>query len=174
MIDCDRGVAFGNPGQSTANLAGERLAYVSDGVIRNNFIVGGYVDAILGVAFFYLAQQNYSLFNGHSGFASVLPPHLFGLDWRTPLPFYFLALGVAVLSYAAVLYLSRSPFGIVWRSKTAMVRCYPRHPARWRRAASRAVSKFLRSFRRAGTHACDYLLACDMEMDPVPGYRFAS
>lgn len=23
-------------------------------------------------------------------------------------------------------------------------------------------------------HACDYLLACDMEMDPVPGYRFTS
>ena len=41
IIDCDRGVAFGNPGQSTANLAGEQLAYVSDGTIRNNFIVGG-------------------------------------------------------------------------------------------------------------------------------------
>ncbi len=27
---------------------------------------------------------------------------------------------------------------------------------------------------RDGMHACDYLLACDMEMDPVPGYRFAS
>jgi len=25
-----------------------------------------------------------------------------------------------------------------------------------------------------GMHACEYLLACDMEMDPVPGYRFAS
>jgi glutamine synthetase len=25
-----------------------------------------------------------------------------------------------------------------------------------------------------GVHACDYLLACDMEMDPVPGYRFTS
>ncbi|HEU5088535.1 MAG TPA: glutamine synthetase family protein, partial [Roseiflexaceae bacterium] len=25
-----------------------------------------------------------------------------------------------------------------------------------------------------GWHACDYLLACDMEMDAVPGYRFAS
>lgn len=25
-----------------------------------------------------------------------------------------------------------------------------------------------------GMHVCDYLLACDMEMDPVPGYRFAS
>lgn len=41
IIDCDRGVAFGNPGQSTANLAEERLAYVSDGLIRNNFISGG-------------------------------------------------------------------------------------------------------------------------------------
>jgi glutamine synthetase len=25
-----------------------------------------------------------------------------------------------------------------------------------------------------GTHGCDYLLTADMEMDPVPGYRFAS
>ena len=25
-----------------------------------------------------------------------------------------------------------------------------------------------------GTHACDYLLTVDMEMEPVPGYRFAS
>ena len=25
-----------------------------------------------------------------------------------------------------------------------------------------------------GTHVCDYLLACDMEMDPVPGYTFTS
>ncbi len=41
MVDCDRGVAFGNPGESTANLAGEEPAYVSDGVIRNNFIAGG-------------------------------------------------------------------------------------------------------------------------------------
>src|ERR1700730_4239804 len=25
-----------------------------------------------------------------------------------------------------------------------------------------------------GMHACDYLMACDMEMDPVPGYAFTS
>lgn len=25
-----------------------------------------------------------------------------------------------------------------------------------------------------GMHACDYLVACDMEMDPVPGYQFTS
>ncbi len=41
ILDCDRGVAFGNPGQSTANLEGERLVYAADSVIRNNFIAGG-------------------------------------------------------------------------------------------------------------------------------------
>ena len=41
IIDCDRGVAFGNPGQSTANRGEERLVYVSDGIVRNNFIIGG-------------------------------------------------------------------------------------------------------------------------------------
>jgi len=25
-----------------------------------------------------------------------------------------------------------------------------------------------------GMHVCDYLLACDLEMDPAPGYAFAS
>src|SRR5690349_17383538 len=27
---------------------------------------------------------------------------------------------------------------------------------------------------KGGAHACDYLLTVDMEMDPVPGYRFAN
>jgi glutamine synthetase len=33
---------------------------------------------------------------------------------------------------------------------------------------------FLEEVVSHGFHACDYLLACDMEMDPVPGYAFAS
>ncbi len=33
---------------------------------------------------------------------------------------------------------------------------------------------FLENAAKHGTHACDYLLTADMEMDPVPGYRFAS
>ncbi len=41
IVNCDRGVAFGNPGRSTANTVGEQPMYVSDGVIRNNFVVGG-------------------------------------------------------------------------------------------------------------------------------------
>ncbi|HLK54933.1 MAG TPA: glutamine synthetase family protein [Chthonomonadaceae bacterium] len=37
-----------------------------------------------------------------------------------------------------------------------------------------AARYFLDHVAEGGTHVCDYLLACDMEMDPVPGYRFAS
>ncbi len=33
---------------------------------------------------------------------------------------------------------------------------------------------FLESVKDEGTHACDYLLTADMEMEPVPGYEFAS
>jgi glutamine synthetase len=33
---------------------------------------------------------------------------------------------------------------------------------------------FLASIARHGSHACDYLLTVDMEMNPVPGYRFAN
>ncbi len=33
---------------------------------------------------------------------------------------------------------------------------------------------FLDDVAEHGMHACDYLLACDMEMDPVPGYAFTS
>ncbi len=35
-------------------------------------------------------------------------------------------------------------------------------------------SFFLEEIARGGMHACDYLLACDMEMDPTPGYAFTS
>ena len=33
---------------------------------------------------------------------------------------------------------------------------------------------FSESVAEHGWHACDYVLACDMEMDPVPGYAFTS
>ncbi|NKE72500.1 glutamine synthetase family protein [Candidatus Manganitrophus noduliformans] len=33
---------------------------------------------------------------------------------------------------------------------------------------------FLEDAAKKGTHACDYLLTVDMEMEPVPGYRFAN
>ena len=41
IVNCDRGISFGNPGQSTANQAGGSLRYVSDGFIQNNIVAGG-------------------------------------------------------------------------------------------------------------------------------------
>jgi glutamine synthetase len=35
-------------------------------------------------------------------------------------------------------------------------------------------SFFLEEVAKSGMHACDYLLACDMEMDAVPGYKYTS
>ncbi len=95
-------------------VAGGTIAATLIGLIsvRTAGIYTIMITIAIAMAFFYLAQQNYTLFNGHSGFASVLPPHVFGVDWRAPVPFYFLALAVAMLSYAVVLYLSRTPFGI--------------------------------------------------------------
>ena len=37
-----------------------------------------------------------------------------------------------------------------------------------------AADLFVEEIAAHGTHGCDYLLTTDMEMDPVPGYRFAS
>jgi glutamine synthetase len=36
------------------------------------------------------------------------------------------------------------------------------------------ASFFLDQVAEKGIHVCDYLLACDMEMDPVPGYKLTS
>ncbi len=66
----------------------------------------------IGMAFYLFAQQNYLIFNGHSGFAGIAPPTLFGVSWRDPLPFYYLTLAIAVLCYAGVIYASRSTFGL--------------------------------------------------------------
>ena len=63
-------------------------------------------------AFFYFTRQNYVIFNGFSGFNGVLPPQLFGVDWRKPIPFYYLTLFWATAAYLLVLYVSRSPFGL--------------------------------------------------------------
>ena len=41
-----------------------------------------------------------------------------------------------------------------------------------RLVGKRIVAKFF--LEQSAIHACDYLLACDMDMDPVPGYQFTS
>ena len=66
----------------------------------------------IAAAFFYLTRQNYTVFNGFSGFNAVLPPDVFGVNWRAPTPIYYLTLFWAVVCYAAVVYVARTPFGL--------------------------------------------------------------
>lgn len=80
--------------------------------VRTEGIYTIMITLAMGVAFYYLCLQNYSVFNGFQGFQKVYPPTLFGIDWRSPLPFYFLALAFALAGYLFVKYLARAPFGI--------------------------------------------------------------
>jgi branched-chain amino acid transport system permease protein len=66
----------------------------------------------LAVAFFYLTLQNWPIFNGFNGFTTIPAPHFLGVNWRSTIPFYYLTLFFAALSYVVVLYISRSPFGL--------------------------------------------------------------
>jgi branched-chain amino acid transport system permease protein len=80
--------------------------------VRTEGIYTIMITLAIAAAFFYFTRQNYGIFNGYSGFANVVPPPLFGIDWRTPVPFYYLSLGCAVLSYLAVVHVARAPFGL--------------------------------------------------------------
>ncbi len=80
--------------------------------VRTEGIYTIMITLAIAAAFFYFTRQNYGIFNGYSGFNRVVPPALFGVDWRQPMPFYYLSLGCAGLSYFAVVYVARSPFGL--------------------------------------------------------------
>ncbi|MBP5858350.1 branched-chain amino acid ABC transporter permease [Marivibrio halodurans] len=92
-----------------ATLASALIGAIS---VRTEGIYTIMITLAIAVAFFYFTRQNYDLFNGFNGFAGIAPPMLFGVDWRTPLPFYYLTLGVSVAAYVFVLYISRSTFGL--------------------------------------------------------------
>jgi len=80
--------------------------------VRTEGIYTIMITLAIASAFFYFARQNYEIFNGYSGFNLILPPQLFGVDWRQPTPFYYLSLGCAAIAYFVVVYVSRSPFGL--------------------------------------------------------------
>jgi len=66
----------------------------------------------LATAFFYLTLQNWPIFNGFNGFTTIPAPHFLGVNWRASVPFYYMTLFFAALSYFAVVYISRTPFGL--------------------------------------------------------------
>jgi branched-chain amino acid transport system permease protein len=80
--------------------------------VRTEGIYTIMITLAIASAFFYFTRQNYIIFNGFSGFNGVLPPRLFGIDWRHPVAFYYLTLFWALAAYFAVVYISRAPFGL--------------------------------------------------------------
>jgi len=80
--------------------------------VRTEGIYTIMITLAVGVAFFYLAQQNYTVFNGFQGFSKVAAPEFLGIDWKEPVPFYFVTLACALGGYFLVKHLVRAPFGI--------------------------------------------------------------
>ena len=80
--------------------------------VRTEGIYTIMITLAIGAAFYYFTNQNWAIFNGHTGINTVATPHFLGVNWRSDIPFYYLTLGVAALCYFAVQYLSRAPFGL--------------------------------------------------------------
>jgi branched-chain amino acid transport system permease protein len=80
--------------------------------VRTEGIYTIMITLAVGVAFYYLVLQNYSLFNGFQGFQKVYPPTVGDVNWRDPVPFYCLALFWSLAGYLLVKWLARAPFGI--------------------------------------------------------------
>jgi branched-chain amino acid transport system permease protein len=67
----------------------------------------------LAMGVFRFVETNIAWFNGYEGIRNVVGPMLFGLDFRNAQLFYYIALGTAALLLLGVLYVVRSPFGLV-------------------------------------------------------------
>ena len=80
--------------------------------VRTEGIYTIMITLAVGVAFYYLCLQNYSVFNGFQGFQRVHAPTVLGTNLRDPLPFYYLVLFWSLAGYFFVKYLLRTPFGI--------------------------------------------------------------
>jgi branched-chain amino acid transport system permease protein len=80
--------------------------------VRTEGIYTIMITLAIASAFYYFTLQNYTIFNGFSGFNGVAAPVFWGIDWRSNIPFYYLCLIGAGLAYFAVLYVSRAPFGL--------------------------------------------------------------
>ncbi|MBN9498720.1 MAG: branched-chain amino acid ABC transporter permease [Alphaproteobacteria bacterium] len=97
-------------GIAAATLAALFVGLVS---VRTRDIYLLMITLALAMGFFRFVETNLAWFNGYEGIRNVLGPTVFGLPFREPHVLYYVSLAVAVLLYAAVLYLVRSPFGLV-------------------------------------------------------------
>jgi branched-chain amino acid transport system permease protein len=97
-------------GIAAATLAALFVGLVS---VRTRDIYLLMITLALAMGFFRFVETNLAWFNGYEGIRNVLGPTVFGLPFREPHVLYYVSLAVAVLLYTGVLYLVRSPFGLV-------------------------------------------------------------
>jgi branched-chain amino acid transport system permease protein len=67
----------------------------------------------LAVGFYYIALQNYEIFEGHIGLAGVLGPT--GQPRANPAAFYYMCLAAAAGTYLALRYVVRSQLGLTFQ-----------------------------------------------------------
>src|SRR5918992_1422274 len=92
-----------------ATVAAAFIGWLS---VRTEGIYTIMITLAVGVAFYYLCLQNYSVFNGFQGFQRVHGPTVLGVNMRDALPFYYLCLFFSLAGYFFVKYVLRTPFGI--------------------------------------------------------------
>jgi len=80
--------------------------------VRTEGIYTIMITLAIATGFFYFTRQNYTIFNGFTGFAGIKAPIIGGYDMREPTRFYYLSLSLAAAGYFAVTYLVRSTFGV--------------------------------------------------------------
>jgi branched-chain amino acid transport system permease protein len=80
---------------------------------RSQGIYAIMITLAIGVAFFYFTRQNYTVFNGWTGFSGLTAPEMFGVSLRSPALFFWLCLSVSAVSLTLVACFVRSPLGLV-------------------------------------------------------------
>ena len=94
---------------ATSTLAAALFGLIA---VRTQGIYFLMITLALGMVLYFFANQNYSIFNGHSGINGVRPPTVAGVSFAEARPFYYLVLAAAALIYAGLKYLLRTPFGL--------------------------------------------------------------
>lgn len=92
-----------------ATLAGGLIGLVA---IRSRGIYAIMITLAIGVAFFYLTRQNYTVFNGWTGFSGLDAPTIAGIDLRDTVPLYLLSAAVGLIALLLVQTFVKSPLGL--------------------------------------------------------------
>ncbi|GBD21111.1 hypothetical protein HRbin28_01560 [bacterium HR28] len=97
-----------------AGLAVATLAALVFGLIavRSTGIYFLMITVALGMVVYALANQNRSIFGGHTGILGIRAPELFGHSLVERTIFYYLCLAIGLTTYGFVRYLAGTPFGL--------------------------------------------------------------